>query len=648
MVVPMDARVKLDVAAPLVALHLAPDVPPEAPLSMPQQAVSAARRRVFGERDGRWRLAAVLGPAFALTALAGLQSWRAMSADGMAGLEWLALGLFVLNLAWVSGAAATAIAGALVLWARPEVRETAKPFVTSSKTAIVFPVYNEQPARVTAAAQAVYDALARERAADAFEIFFLSDTTDAAIAREEEVALARLRESRPEAKIFYRRRVFNHGRKAGNIAEFVRRWGGRYDYMVVFDADSLMSASSLMQLVQRMDMRPRTALVQTLPATINAQTLFARSQQFAMRAYGQIFGAGLAWWSGGAGNFWGHNAIVRVRAFAAHAGLPVLPGKGPLGGHIMSHDFVEAALLRRAGWRVEIAPDISGSFEECPPTLVDMAARDRRWAQGNLQHVALLGARGFHPVSRAHMLAGVMGYLSAPMWFALIVSSIALAWMGHGGAGEADTTGGGGGSLFFLTAMIVLSTKWLAAALWLAGRLPDWSRHPRFLGGLMVETVVSALVAPIMMVNQTMAIISTLTGVDAGWRPQVRERSGGSIAELSGHYAVHLVAGAALFLAALAHDPMLAAWTSPVALSLVFAAPISAALSRAPRTRSWLWRVMSTPEEAEPPSVVRAARRAALRFGGTRPAPAAEIRLPATPIPLPARPIEIELPQAGG
>ena len=642
----MDARVKFD-AGVLPAPLSFPDAPPEAPLPMPQQPVSAARRRVQGEHDGGWRLAAVLGPAFALTALAAMQSWRTMSADGMAALEWLALGLFVLNLAWVSGAAATAIAGALVLWTTAEARGAPKPFVTRSKTAIVFPVYNEQPGRVMAAAQAVYDALRLERAAEAFEVFFLSDTTDAGIAREEEVAFVRLRETRPEGAFFYRRRMLNHGRKAGNIAEFVRRWGGRYNYMVVFDADSLMSAPSLIQLVQRMDARPRTALIQTLPTAINAQTLFARSQQFAMRAYGRIFGTGLAWWSGGAGNFWGHNAIVRVRAFAAHAGLPVLPGKGPLGGHILSHDFVEAALLRRAGWRVEIAPDISGSFEESPPTLVDMAARDRRWAQGNLQHMALLGARGFHPVSRAHMLAGVMGYLSAPMWIALIVSSIALAWMGHGGAGEAHKTSGEGGNLFFLTAMIVLSTKWLAAALWLVRRLPDWSQHPRFLAGLMVEMVISALIAPIMIVNQTTAIVSTLTGIDAGWRPQVRERSGGTVAELAGHYAVHLVVGAALFLAALAHDPLLAAWTSPVALSLVFAAPISAALSRAPRQRTWLWRVLSTPEEAEPPPVVRAARRAALRFGRSQPV-RTEIRQPAAPTPLPTRTIEIELPQAGG
>src|SRR5690606_39026581 len=175
-------------------------------------------------------------------------------------------------------------------------------------------------------------------------------------------------------------------------------------------------------------------LIQTVPSLVNAQTLMARSQQFAMRAYGQIFGTGLAWWSGGAGNFWGHNAIIRVAAFAAHAGLPELPGKGPLGGHILSHDFVEAALLRRAGWRVEIAPEIEGSYEESPPTLDDLVARDRRWAQGNLQHLKLIGARGLDPASRAHIFSGVMGYASALLWFSLILVSATLAWLVAGGS----------------------------------------------------------------------------------------------------------------------------------------------------------------------------------------------------------------------
>lgn len=642
----MDARVKLDVT-PVFAPMPLPDAPPEAPLDMPQQAVSAERRRARGERDGRWRLAALLAPAFCVTALATFQTWRAMSADGMAFLEWMALALFAVNLVWVSGAAATAIAGALVLWTRKGEETGPTPFCTSSRTAVVFPVYNEQPGRVTAGAQAAYDALVREHAGAAFEFFFLSDTTDAAIAREEEATFRRLRAMRPEAAIFYRRRALNHGRKAGNIADFVRRWGGRYDYMIVFDADSLMSASSLMQLVQRMDARPRTALIQTLPVIVNAQTLFARTQQFAMRAYGQIFGTGLAWWSGGAGNFWGHNAIIRVRAFAAHAGLPILPGKGPLGGHILSHDFVEAALLRRAGWRVEIAPDIEGSYEECPPTLADMATRDRRWAQGNLQHIRLLGAQGFDPVSRAHMLAGVMGYMSAPFWFALVASGVALAWMGDGDVGAADGAARSGG-LFLLTALIVLSPKWLALALWAAGRLPGWSRHPRFLGGLATETMVSAMIAPIMMVNQTLAIAQTLLGADAGWRPQARNRSDCTLGELAAQYKVHSIVGVVLFLAALAHDPLLAAWTAPVALSLIFAAPVSHALSRAPRMRSSLWRVMSTPEEAEPPAVVRAARRAALRLGGIRPVRAQPLRLPAAAIPPMPRPLEIEIRQAGG
>jgi membrane glycosyltransferase len=396
----------------------------------------------------------------------------------------------------------------------------------------------------------------------------------------------------------------------------VRRWGGRYDYMVVFDADSLMSAEALQRLVQRMDASPRTALIQTLPVIVNAQTLFARTQQFAMRAYGQIFGAGLAWWSAGAGNFWGHNAIIRVRAFAAHAGLPVLPGKQPLGGEILSHDFVEAALLRRSGWRVEIAPDIAGSYEECPPTLVSMAERDRRWAQGNLQHLRLLFARGFDPVSRAHFLAGVMGYLSAPFWFALVIASISLGWLQD----PAADTGRASGGLFLMTALIVLSPKWLALLLWAAGRLPGWSRHPRFIAGLVIETAVSAFTAPILMINQTAAIFSTAFGCDAGWRPQVRSCDGPPSRDVGQHYALHLIVGLALCAAVLAHDARLTAWTAPVVFSLILAAPLSAALSRQPRQRSWLWRIMSTPEEASPPSVIRSARRIALGLGAQRPA----------------------------
>lgn len=604
----MDARVKLD--APALVIRPAPETPPESPLAMPQQRVSSTRVHVRGEQDGRWRLWTLLLAALATTALATTHAWSAMNSDGVAPLEWVGLVLLAANLAWISLAAATAVAGAAILASRePGLPAVSKPLATTSLTAIVFPIRNEDTSRVTAGAQAIYDALARANAATAFEIFFLSDTTDPELARVEEDAICRLRAARPEAGIFYRRRTLNHGRKAGNVSDFVRRWGGRYEYMAVFDADSLMSAEALIELVQRMDARPGTALIQTVPTIVNAQTLMARSQQFAMRAYGQIFGTGLAWWSGGAGNFWGHNAIIRVSAFAAHAGLPDLPGRGPLGGHIMSHDFVEAALLRRAGWRVEIAPEIEGSYEESPPTLEDLSARDRRWAQGNLQHLKLIGARGFDPVSRAHIFAGVMGYASALLWFSLILVSATLAWIDK--PNGAPAAGGMDISLLLLTTLIVLSPKWLALILWAMGKLPGWERQPGFLAGLFAEAIVSAITAPIMMISQAQAVIAPFLGRDAGWRPQARVAIAG--ASNGNRFVPQLVAGLALCATMLVNAGF-AAWTLPVAASLLFAGPIAAGLAYAPRRRSWLWRAMATPEDLRPPAIVSSARRAAGRL----------------------------------
>lgn len=596
--------------------------PPESPLPMPQQGVSATRAHMPGEPDVRWRLAVLVAPALLVAMYASMQVWSTFSSDGVSLLEWVGLVLLVANIAWITLAGATAVTGAIILASRKPAPRTKRcaPLDTTSLTAIVFPIRNEDTANVTAAARAMHDALVRAKSAGAFEFFFLSDTNDETLAREEKDAIERLREQRPEAAIHYRRRLNNHGRKAGNIADFVRRWGGRYDYMAVLDADSLMSASAMIELVRRMDEKPGTALIQTLTMIVNGQTLMARSQQFAVRAYGQIFGEGLAWWSGGAGNFWGHNAIIRTRAFAAHAGLPTLPGAGPLGGHILSHDFVEAALLRRAGWRVEIAPDIGGSFEEAPPTLEEMSARDMRWAQGNLQHLHLIGARGFDAASRAHMFAGVMGYGSSLLWFSLIVVGALQAWSSAVGL---QTSGAPDVSLLVLTGVIVLSPKWLALLLWATGRLPGWGRHPGFVAGLAVETAMSAATAPIMMVTQARAIVNPFLGRDAGWRPQARRaaRAGGG-----NHYRAQFLFGLMLCLTMLVNAGF-AAWTLPVAASLLLASPIAAALAYTPARRSLIWRLLATPEDMQPPSIVRAARRAA----GVMALPVADMSRPVVP-----------------
>ncbi|MGH7005945.1 MAG: glucans biosynthesis glucosyltransferase MdoH, partial [Alphaproteobacteria bacterium] len=204
------------------------------------------------------------------------------------------------------------------------------------------------------------------------------------------------------------------------MADFLKRWGRHYDYMIVLDADSLMEGRTLVAMARHMDANPGAGLVQAPPVCINRNTLFARMLQFAGRIYGPVFAAGQAFWQMGEGNYWGHNAIIRVRPFTEHCGLPELPGRPPFGGHILSHDFVEAALLVRAGWSVWLAPDLGGSYEEVPPTLLDYAKRDHRWCQGNLQHSRIVGARNLNGVSRFHFIGGIMSYVASPLWLAFL------------------------------------------------------------------------------------------------------------------------------------------------------------------------------------------------------------------------------------
>ncbi len=296
------------------------------------------------------------------------------------------------------------------------------------RTAILMPVYNESPHRVFAGLRAIHESLEATRQAPAFDIFVLSDTTDPDLWLAEELAWARLNQTvSQECHIYYRHRAKNVGRKSGNIADFCQRWGAGYRYMIVLDADSVMSGETIVELVRRMEQDDEIGILQSPPVPVNRGSLFARCQQFASAVYGPIFLEGFAWWTGSEGNYWGHNAIIRLAAFTKACGLPKLSGGGPLGGEILSHDFVEAALIRRAGFKVCMAHDLDGSYEECPPTLLDFAQRDQRWCQGNLQHLRLILSAGIHPVSRLHLSMGAMSYLSSPLWLLSLILSVLAA-----------------------------------------------------------------------------------------------------------------------------------------------------------------------------------------------------------------------------
>jgi membrane glycosyltransferase len=586
---------------------------------MPEQNL---RRYVRERRLGWpsfWTLLARLltfGGALALTAYATAEMVAVVSVGIVSALQWAMVALFAITFAWISLPAAAAVSGVLFGGVRLRAKGDAR---VEQRTALVMPVYNENPAGTFAALSAMAETLL-ERDATGFEIFVLSDTTRPDVYIKETAAYHVLRDKLGERlRVWYRRRSDNVGRKVGNLHDFVTNWGGRYDFMIVLDADSILAPETLVTLVREMAADPNLGLLQTVPRLVGGRTLFARLQQFAGRVYGPIVARGMASWQGNDGNYWGHNAIIRVRAFAAAAGLPTLPGKKPFGGAILSHDFVEAALLRRAGWSVRMLPTLGGSWEDSPPSLLDAAARDRRWAQGNIQHLAVIWSQGFTWSNRAHMGIGVMSYLASPLWFALIV-------VGLGTAGHIATVQfeyfSEEFSLFprwplfdsermirlFIIAMATLLTPKLLGVL---RAFVDWELlrtvNPlRVVLGAVAETIISALYAPIMMMIQMRQVSEILIGQDSGWATQSRKHSRTPWATLLRRHWLQMLSGVVVSAILLFVSMPLFLWMSPALVGLVCALPLSAAsgsvvLAQAARVLGFL----TVPEEIRVPRVIQ-------------------------------------------
>jgi membrane glycosyltransferase len=593
-------------------------VPAERRLEMPEQGLRKGRLARLAGEGATGRRAFLLVTSGAITVAAAAVTAMLFAPGGLTLVDVVAFSLFVILFAWVAFAFVSALGGFWVRWRRAGGRRSEAQPVILSRTALLAPTYNEDPGRILAAVQAMYEDLAERGVAALYDFFVLSDTRDAAIARDEAVGVLRLRARLgPQARIFYRRRLKNIDRKAGNIAEWVARFGGAYESMLILDADSLMSGETIIALTAAMERDPGLGLLQTSPTIINAETPFARLQQFASRAYGPMLAAGQDWWSGVEGNYWGHNAIIRTRAFAEQAGLPHLPGPRPFGGHIMSHDFVEAALLRRGGWKVRLAVGLEGSFEETPPTILDMAIRDRRWCQGNLQHVGVVGAAGLHWISRLHLVRGVLSYATSPLWLFLLIAGAGV-WMEQGGP-SAVLGADAATWLFGLTMILLITPKLLAAALILreASARRAFGGTARFAVGVAAELVLSALVAPVLMLMQSVSVLQVLLGRDAGWATQQRDPGRLSRREAWRIHRAHMGIGGVAAALVFALDPVMFWWSSPVYLGLIFSAPLALLLSQ-PELGACLG-LFRTPEERRPPPVV--ARAAELRAAYDREAP---------------------------
>ena len=590
-------------------------LPAASPLAMPMQALrigawhGGAHDRMTAPR------AALLALTIGATSIFAYVLYQVLSVVRLTPLQGVFLVLCTLCFAWIALGSGNALIGFLAALSSRKSPLPTGGAAQRGTTALLFPVYHEDAARIAATIEAISRDLAALGEERNFHVFILSDSRTAGIKSRELRAVRHLRKRlQGRLEIYYRARAENTGKKAGNIADWVERFGGSYESFIILDADSIMSAASIVHLASTLAANPKVGLIQTAPRLVGSITLFARLQQFAVAFYGPVFSAGFAAWHQGSGNYWGHNAIVRTRAFAESAGLPNLPGTPPLGGHIQSHDFVEAAFLRRAGWEVWMLPHLSGSYEGCPPSLIDTAVRDRRWAQGNLQHMRIVGASGLPWVSRLHLAMGTYAYFASFFWALSLVVGIALSIQS---ALETPVYFTEQKTLFPVwpvidptkalylfvgTIVIVLLPKILGIALVLLQRSIDPRKVLWFLLGAGIEILFSILMAPIFMVTQTSAVVQILRGKDSGWSVQRRDGEAPQTGDIVRFHRSHMILGAIAAILCASVSWHVLAWMAPIILGLLLSANLSAFTSRP--ASAWLAWALATPESVSPPPIV--------------------------------------------
>ncbi len=560
------------------------------------------------------------------------------------GQGWAEQGLLVLFgilFAWISAGFWTALMGTWVRLLGRDRRAVTNllrgdgaraPIAPEARTAVIMPICNEHVQTVFAGLRATCESLAATDVAGRFDFFVLSDTNDPEARVAEQAAWSQLVQALQAegvpVRVYYRWRQHRTHRKAGNVADFCRRFGADYRYMVVLDADSVMTGDCLASLVRMMEARPDAGIIQTAPRACGHETIHARIQQFGSRVYGPLFTTGMHFWQLGESHYWGHNAILRMAPFVEHCALAKLSGRTSLSGDVMSHDFVEAALMRRAGWKVWIAHDLEGSYEQVPPNLLAELQRDRRWCHGNLQNSRLMFEPGLHPVHRTVFLTGVLAYVSAPLWLAfLLLSTVLFASHSHevpkyflepyqlfpiwpNANVKLMLT------LFGLTALLLLAPKALSlAVIVLRGQARRFGGVARLLIGALLEFLHSLLLAPVRMLFHTQFVLAALTGWKLDWKSPPRDDAVTGWGEALRRHGMHTLLALAWIGAILVSSAAFPWWLSPVLLGLLVAIPLSAWSSRAGPGR-WLRArgVFLIPEELAQPAVLAEAERHAANF----------------------------------
>ncbi|MFH1062038.1 MAG: glucans biosynthesis glucosyltransferase MdoH [Candidatus Omnitrophota bacterium] len=528
------------------------------------------------------------------TAIGTLSIKTILSPKNISVIEWTIITIFTFLFGWIAMNFWTIVFGFFISLGKKdkliEIPSEPRPIPKNLKVALIMPVHNEEVPCIFAALRAMYDTIKQADVLTYFDIYILSDSTSKAHGISEEIHWAKLcKDVDGFGKIFYRRRKLRIHKKSGNVSDFCRRWAWQYKYMITLDADSLMDGETLVRMVNTMEKHPELGILQTAPMAINQTSLIARLQQFASHVYGPLFFVGLQFWQMDESGFWGHNAIIRLDPFIKYCALPQLPGRPPFGGEILSHDFVEAALMRRAGWGVWLTHELENSYEELPPNLLQELSRDKRWCQGNIQHLRLLFMPGIRLGHKILFLQGNLFYFSSLMWFFLLILMTANAIANFSQKPIYFTAEqslfptwtveyiGLSSLLLSATAVFLFTPKILS----FIRIVIDPHKRSQFGGAwrlgisIILETVFSTILAPLRMMFHAWYVLLNLTVPKLSWGSQARLLKKTSFHEaFQAHWPATVIA---LIWAGITYaiNQTLFLWVSAIVTPLILGIPIS-------------------------------------------------------------------------
>ncbi|MFN3869591.1 MAG: glucans biosynthesis glucosyltransferase MdoH [Hyphomicrobiaceae bacterium] len=591
----------------------------------PRLAATAAHRQSLTSPTGLqanatliWRRRFVIAINVATYLLLAALAWQVAAAGGWTIVDGLMYVAFLLGTPWTVLGFWNAVIGLWQLHVARDPIAGVAPYAAagdaatplSIKTAVLMTLRNEDPARALKRLETVKASIDATGEGRAFSYFILSDTNKADVAAHEEAGVERWRaeveakEPGAGARIVYRRRTDNKGFKAGNVRDFCERWGGDYELMLPLDADSLMSGDIIVRMARMMQAHPKLGILQSLVVGMPSSSAFARIFQFGMRHGMRSYTMGQAWWTADCGPFWGHNAYVRIKPFVEECDLPMLPGKPPLGGHVLSHDQVEATLMRKAGYEVRVLPIEGGSWEENPPTMLDFAQRDVRWCQGNMQYVKLLDLPGLLPMSRFQLVWAILMFVGIPAW-TLMIALLPFATV-HAQS-VPDFPAGLAAGLYITYFLMYLSPKFagLIDALLTKGGVAHYGGVTRFAMSAVIELVFSFLQGAVSTIRTTIFMAGLLFGKSVAWGGQQRDAVGISFATAVKNLWPQTLFGIIVLGALWYVSPTVFYWSLPLTAGYVLAIPF-AMLTASPALGRWMQRagLCGIPEDfVTPPEV---------------------------------------------